>query len=65
MEVTMKRFCALVITAIFVLSLSVSPVFAAGGKNHGSVGQGTTDQGSTGSDTGYALGDNAQDNQAD
>ena len=61
----MKSLCAIVITTIFVLGLTVSPVFAAGGKNHGTVGQGTVDQGENGADTGNAPGDNAQGNQAD
>ena len=39
----MKKFCALLVSLVFVLSLVavVSPVFAGGGKNQGDVGQGT------------------------
>ena len=46
----MKKFCALFVSLVFVLSLVVSPVFAGGGKNQGDVGQGTVDQGDTGNE---------------
>ena len=57
-EVMMKKMCVLTITAVFMLGIAVSPVFAAGGKNHGTVGQGATDQGRTADAPGY----NAQEN---
>jgi hypothetical protein len=56
----MKSFLVFVIALAFTVSLSVSPVFSGGDKNHGDVGQGSTDQGTTAD----APGDNAQDNQA-
>jgi hypothetical protein len=56
----MKSFMVFVIALVFTVSMSVSPVFAGGGKNHGDVGQGSTDQGTTAD----APGDDAQDNQA-
>ncbi len=57
----MRKFCALLVSLVFVLSLVVSPVFAGGGKNQGDVGQGSVDQG----DTGDAPGSDAQGNQVD
>ena len=59
----MKKVFALLMSCFLILSLAVAPGFAGGGKNHGDVGQGTVDQGDTGSDTGNAQGDNAQGNQ--
>jgi hypothetical protein len=46
----MKRFCAFVITAIFVLGLAISPVFAGGDKQRGDEGQGPTEQNFCGPD---------------
>jgi hypothetical protein len=43
-EVVMKRICAFVITASFVLGLAVSPVFAEGGKVRGDDGVGPVEQ---------------------
>ena len=57
----MKKMCVLTITAVFILGIAVSPVFAAGGKNHGTVGQGATGQGRTADASGY----NAQENMVD
>jgi len=57
----MKKMSVLTITAVFILGIAVSPVFAAGGKNHGTVGQGATDQGRTADAPGY----NAQGNMVD
>ncbi len=61
MEAVMRKFCALLVSLVFVLSLVVSPVFAGGGKNQGDVGQGSVDQG----DTGDAPGSDAQSKQVD
>jgi hypothetical protein len=60
----MKKFCALFVSLVFVLSLVVSPVFAGGGKNQGDVGQGTVDQGDTGNET-ASPGSDAKGNQVD
>ena len=60
----MKKFCALFVSLVFVLSLVVSPVFAGGGKNQGDVGQGTVDQGDTGSED-ASPGSDAMGNQVD
>ncbi len=40
----MKRFCALVLTAIFVLGLTVTPVFAGGDKVRGDKAEGEPPQ---------------------
>jgi hypothetical protein len=61
-EAAMKKFCVLFFSSIFVLSLLVTPVFAAGGKNQGAVGQGTVDQGSSGSED-ASPGSDAMGNQ--
>ena len=61
----MKKLVSILISLTLLLFVSIAPVYAAGGKNHGDVGQGEVDQGDTGSDTGNAPGDNAQGNQAD
>lgn len=62
----MKRFCALVITAIFVLGLAVSPAFAGGGKVQGaqavSDSFGGSDAGAN--DEALSPGNNAEGNQA-
>ena len=60
----MKRFCALFITAIFVLGLAVSPVFAGGGKNQIAHEQ-DIGKGNTVADTGENPGSDFQGNQAD
>mgnify|MGYP001818409602 CR=1 FL=1 len=57
----MKKICMLTVAAVFILSMVVSPVSAAGGKNHGNVGQGAVDQGQTADAPGY----NAQGNMVD
>lgn len=53
-----------IIMFVLLIALSTGMVYAGGDQNHGDVGTGTTDQGDTGSDTGNASGDDAQDNQA-
>lgn len=60
----MKNVIFFLAALTLIFSLVVTPVVASGGKNHGEVGQGTIDQGDTGADTGKAMGDDAQDNQA-
>ncbi len=61
----MKKVFLILISLAFITSVAIAPVYAAGGKNHGDVGSGEIDQGDTGSDTGNALGADAQGNQAD
>lgn len=61
----MKKVFVILVSLALLTSLSISPVYAGGGKNHGDVGQGDVDQGDTGSDTGNASGDDAQGNQSD
>jgi hypothetical protein len=65
MEILMKKFYVLLISMALVLSMALTPVFAGGGKNHGSEGPGTVDQGDIGGETADAPGNNAQDNQVD
>ena len=60
----MKKFVTLMISLTLLASVAIAPVYAGGDKNHGDVGQGSVDQGDTGSDVGSAPGDNAQGNQA-
>jgi|GEM_PF-1444096 len=60
----MKKALAVLFSLTLLTILAVAPVYAAGDQNHGDVGQGTVDQGDTGSETGNAPGDNAQGNQA-
>jgi hypothetical protein len=55
----MKKFFVVFVLLTFVVSIVSGPVFAAGGKNQGSVGSGSVDQGST-ADT---PGSDAQDKQ--
>ena len=55
----MKR----VIMCLLVLVLTTGMVYAEGGQNQGSEGTGEVDQGETGSETGNAAGDDAQENQ--
>ena len=61
----MKKICTLFVSLVFVLGLAVSPIFAGGGKNHGTVGGGTVDQGKTGAEIGSAEGFNAEGNMVD
>jgi hypothetical protein len=61
----MQKAIAIFISLALFTVVAVSPVYSAGGKNHGEVGQGEVDQGDMGSDMGSAQGDNAQDNQTD
>jgi hypothetical protein len=61
----MQKAVAILISLALFTIVAVSPVYAAGGKNHGEVGQGDVDQGDIGSDMGNAQGDDAQDNQTD
>ena len=60
----MKKLTTLVVSMVVAVTLCTSPIFAAGGKNQGDVGSGSVDQGDTGSATGNAQGDDAQDKQA-
>ena len=53
----MKKFFVVFVFLTFVVSIVSGPVFAAGGKNQGSVGSGSVDQG----DTADAPGSDAQD----
>jgi hypothetical protein len=64
MEAVMRKFCALLVSLVFALSLVVSPVFAGGGKNQGDVGQGTVDQGAIGNED-ASPGSDAMGNQVD
>jgi len=61
----MKKVFTILVSLALLTSIAIAPLYAAGGQNHGDVGQGEVDQGDTGSDTGNAPGDNAQGNQAD
>ena len=61
----MKKIFVILISLALLTTVAIAPVYAVGDKNHGDVGQGEVDQGDTGSDTGNAVGDNAQGNQAD
>jgi hypothetical protein len=58
-EAGMKKFFALFVSLVLLISLAVSPVIGGGGKNQGDVGQGSVDQG----DTADAPGSDAQGNQ--
>ena len=62
----MKRVFLILISLAIITSVAAAPVYAAGGKNHGEVGDeyGSVHQGDIGSDT-ASPGDNAQGNQAD
>ena len=60
----MKKLFVLTFTLAFVIGVAVSPICAAGGKNHGAVGQGAVDQGSTGNEE-ASPGDDAQGYQSD
>ena len=64
-EVAVKKGCVLFVSLVFVLGLVTSPVFAGGGKQHGDVGNGVVDQGTTGKDVASAPGNNAQGNMVD
>ena len=60
----MKKFFVMLVSMALLVSVAVAPVWAAGGKNHGDVGQGEVDQGDIGSETGQAPGSDAQGNQS-
>jgi hypothetical protein len=60
---SMKKVFSILISLALFTSVAIAPVYAGGDKNHGEVGTGEVDQGDTGSDTGNASGDDAQDNQ--
>jgi hypothetical protein len=62
---TMKKVFLILISLVFITSVTTAPVYAAGGKNHGEAGAGEVDQGDTGSVIGKALGDNARGHQTD
>lgn len=59
----MRKVFVAVLSCVLFFCVTLAPVHAGGDKNHGDVGQGTVDQGGTGSETGNAAGDNAQGNQ--
>ena len=59
----MKKIYAILISLALLMSVAIAPVYAGGDKNQGDAGVGEVDQGDTGSDTGNAAGDDAQDNQ--
>ena len=59
----MKKALIISISCVVLAVASMSSVYAAGGQNHGDVGQGETEQGEAGD--GSSPGDNAQGNQAD
>lgn len=56
----MKKVLVLFVSVALIFTMTVSPVFAAGGKNHGDVGTGSVDQG----DSADAPGADAQGRQA-
>ena len=60
----MKKVFTILISLALLTSVAIAPVYAGGDQNNGDIGQGETDQGDTGSDTGLAAGDDAQGNQA-
>ncbi len=60
----MKKVFTILISLALLTSVAIAPVYAGGDQNHGDDGEGTVDQGDTGSDTGNASGDDAQGNQA-
>lgn len=45
----MKKLFALIFALTLFVGVAASPLWAAGGKNHGSLGEGSVDQGDTGS----------------
>ena len=53
-----------IVTMILVVLLTATFAFAAGGKNHGDVGQGSVDQGDTGNKD-ASPGSDAMGNQVD
>ena len=61
----MKRQYLVKVLIALLAAMLCQPIYAAGGKNHGDVGQGTVDQGTIGSETGNAPGSDAKDNQSD
>jgi hypothetical protein len=54
----MKKVFSILLSLAILTSVAIAPVYAAGGKNHGDVGQGTVDQGEIGGETGNAPGAN-------
>ena len=62
-EIFMRKFCALLVSAVFVFCLVAAPAFSGGGKNQGDVGSGDVNQGEVGSGT--SPGEDAQGNQVD
>jgi hypothetical protein len=59
----MKKLFALTFILAFIVGVAVSPLWAAGDKNHGDVGSGQVEQGGAG--FGSSPGDNAEGYQAD
>ncbi len=60
-EVVMKKICSLFVSLVFVLGLTVSPVFAGGGKVQGDNSAQGDVQGDLGK--GDSPGDDARENQ--
>ncbi len=58
----MKKLFAVLVSLILSIGVAISPLYAAGGQNHGDVGQGETAQGDAGN--GVSPGDDAQGNQS-
>jgi len=59
----MKKLFTLTVVLAFIVGIAVSPIWAAGGKNHGSVGSGDVNQGDV--VNGTSPGDDAKGNQVD
>ena len=57
----MKKFFTILVSLALLTSVTIAPVYAAGGKNHGSEGQGDVNQGDAGNGT--SPGDDANGNQ--
>ena len=60
----MKKSIVTLLSLLFLISITVTPSFCAGGKVQGDNGVGSVDQGEIGSDTGKASGADAQENQS-
>ena len=60
----MKKVITLMVSLVLLFSVAIAPVWAGGGKTQGDVGQGTVDQGDTGSDD-ASPGSDAMGNQVD
>ena len=60
----MKKVFTILISLALLMSVAIAPVYAGGGKVQGDVGQGTADQGDTGSED-ASPGSDAMGNQVD